>query len=43
MCVYSIVMEDSFDKLEHFFEAILRVTDKDSVGGGGRRGVGGGL
>lgn len=31
MCVYSIVMEDSFDKLEHFFEAILRVTDKDTI------------
>ena len=31
MCVYSIVMEDSFEKLENFFEQILRVTDKDLV------------
>ena len=31
MCVYSIVMQDSFDKLENFFEQILRVTDKDKI------------
>ena len=31
MCVYSIIMQDSFDKLENFFEQILRVTDKDRV------------
>jgi len=31
MCVYSIVMEDSFEKLENFFEQILRVTDKDLI------------
>ena len=31
MCVYAISMEDSFDKLETFFEQILRVTDKSAV------------
>jgi len=31
MCVYAVNMEDSFDKLETFFEQILRVTDKESV------------
>lgn len=31
MCVYSIVMQDSFDKLENFFEQILRVTNKDKI------------
>ena|SRR3990167_951473 len=31
MCVYSIVMQDSFDKLENFFEQILRVTDKEKI------------
>eukprot|EP00168_Porphyra_purpurea_P002407 TRINITY_DN12750_c0_g1_i1.p2 TRINITY_DN12750_c0_g1~~TRINITY_DN12750_c0_g1_i1.p2 ORF type:complete len:190 (-),score=33.80 TRINITY_DN12750_c0_g1_i1:114-683(-) len=44
MCVYSIVMEDSFDKLEHFFEAILRVTDEglDSLPSGGQQSGSGG-
>lgn len=31
MCVYSILMSESFDKLEQFFDQILRVTDKDHV------------
>ena len=31
MCVYSIVMEESFEKLENFFDQILRVTDKETV------------
>ena len=29
MCVYAITMEDSYEKLENFFEQILRVTDKE--------------
>jgi len=31
MCCYAITMEDSFEKLENFFEQILRVTDKEKV------------
>merc|ERR1712100_613558 len=31
MCVYAITMMDSFDKLENFFEQILRVTDRENV------------
>merc|ERR1712110_1116950 len=31
MCVFSIVMQDSFDKLENFFEQILRVSDKEKI------------
>lgn len=31
MCVYSITMTESFEKLENFFEQILRVTDREGV------------
>ena len=31
MCVFSIVMQDSFDKLETFFEQILRVSEKEKI------------
>jgi GTPase KRas len=31
MCVYAITMADSFDRLDNFFEQILRVTDRDGV------------
>eukprot|EP01115_Flamella_aegyptia_P004236 TRINITY_DN1855_c0_g1_i1.p1 TRINITY_DN1855_c0_g1~~TRINITY_DN1855_c0_g1_i1.p1 ORF type:complete len:205 (-),score=30.79 TRINITY_DN1855_c0_g1_i1:155-736(-) len=31
MCVYAITLEDSFEKLENFFEQIIRVTDKDNI------------
>jgi len=31
MCVYSIVMQSSFDQLDNFFEQILRVTDKEKI------------
>ena len=31
MCVFSIIMQDSFDKLENFFEQILRVSDKEKI------------
>ena len=31
LCVYSITMVESFEKLESFFEQILRVTDRENV------------
>jgi len=31
MCVYSVIMEDSFNKLQGFFDAIIRVSDKEKV------------